>query len=152
MTEKSKEVPIPDFCANFTDVFSEKTYNQLPPHRMFDHAIDLKDTFVLKIIKVYPLNPVKKEACKAFVEEHLKTGCIVPFKSPQAALFFFIPKKDGILCPCQDYRYLNSCTIQNAYPLPFISELVDDMKDSNYFTKFDIQWEYNNIHIKELDQ
>ena len=27
MAEKSKEVPIPDFCTEFADVFSEKTYN-----------------------------------------------------------------------------------------------------------------------------
>ena len=152
MAEKPKEVPILDFCTDFANVFSEKTYNQLPPHTTFDYAIDLKDTFVLKIAKVYPLNPVKREACKAFVEEHLKTGCIIPSKSPQAAPFFFIPKKKGTLCPCQDYQYLNSHTIQNTYPLPLISELVDDIKDSNYFTKFDIRWRYNNICIKELDQ
>ena len=138
MAEKPKEIPIPDFCADFADVFSKNTYNQLPPHRTFDHAIDLKDTFVPKIAKVYPLNPAKKEACKAFVEEHLKTGRIVPSKSPQASLFFFVPKKDGTLRPCQDYQYLNSHTIRNAYPLPLISELIDNMKDSTYFTKFNI--------------
>ena len=33
-----------------------------------------------------------------------------------------------------------------------ISELINDMKDSVYFTKFDIQWGYNNIQIKESDQ
>ena len=30
--EKPKEVPVPDFCTDFSDVFSEKTYNVLPPH------------------------------------------------------------------------------------------------------------------------
>ena len=103
MAEKSKEVPIPDFRTDFANVFSEKTYNQLPSHRTFDHAINLKDTFIPKIAKVYPLNPAEKEACKAFVEEHLKTGHIIPFKSFQAAPFFFVLKKDGTLCPCQDY-------------------------------------------------
>ena len=152
MAEKLKEIPIPDFCTDFADVISEKTYNQLPPHRTFDHAIDLKDTFVPKIAKVYPLNPAEKEACKAFIKEHLKTGRIVPSKSPQASPFFFVLKKDGTLRPCQDYRYLNSHTICNVYPLPLISELVDDMKDSTYFTKFDVRWGYNNIRIKKSDQ
>ena len=78
------------------------------------------------------------ETCKSFVGEHLKTGHIVPSKSPQASLFFFVPKKDGTLRPCQDYRYLNSFTVGNAYPLPLIPELIDDMKDSTLFTKFDI--------------
>ena len=57
MAEKPKEIPILDFCTDFTDIFSEKTYNQLPPHQTFDHAINLKDTFIPKIAKVYPLNP-----------------------------------------------------------------------------------------------
>ena len=72
--DKPKEIPVPDFCSSYADVFSEKTYDILPPHRPFDHTIELKDSFVPKIAKVYPLNPAEKEACKAFIDEHLKTG------------------------------------------------------------------------------
>ena len=150
--DKPKEIPIPDFCSSFTDVFSKQTYNILPPHRPFDHAIELKDSFVPKIAKVYPVNPAEKEACKTFIDEHLKTRWIKPSKSPQASPFFFIPKKDGTLRPCQDYRYLNSHTVRNGYPLPLIPELIDDMKESTLFTKFNVCWGYNNIRIKEEDQ
>ena len=31
---KPKDVPVPDFCSSFADVFSEQTYNTLPPHRV----------------------------------------------------------------------------------------------------------------------
>ena len=72
--DKPKEIPIPNFCINFADIFSEKTYNILPPHWSFDHTIKLKDSFVLKIATVHLLNPAEKEACKAFIDEHLKTG------------------------------------------------------------------------------
>jgi hypothetical protein len=147
-----KEVIIPDWCKDFEDVFSEKTHDRLPPHRSYDHTIELKPSFVPKVAKVYALNPAEREACKAFVDEHLKTGRIVPSKSPQAAPFFFVSKKDGGLCPCQDYRYLNSHTVRNVYPLPLIPELIDDMKDSTLFTKFDVRWGYNNVRIKEDDQ
>ena len=136
--DKPKDTPIPNFCSSFTDVFSEQTYNTLPPHRPFDHTIELRDSFIPKIAKVYPLNLAEKEACKAFIDEHLKMGRILPSKSPQAFLFFFAPKKDGTLRPCQDYRYLNSHTVHNGYPLPLIPELIDDMKDSILFTKFDV--------------
>jgi hypothetical protein len=148
----TKEVVIPDWCKDFEDVFSEKTHDRLPPHRSYDHTIELKDSFVPKAAKIYALNPTEREACKAFVDEHLKTGRIVPSKSPQAAPFFFVSKKDGGLRPCQDYRYLNSHTVRNAYPLPLIPELIDDMKDSTLFTKFDVRWGYNNVRIKEEDQ
>ena len=149
---QSTEAVLPEWCKDFEDVFSEKTHEKLPPHCPYDHAIDLKPNFVPKIAKVYPLNPLEMETCKSFVEEHLKTGHIIPSKSPQASPFFFVPKKDGTLHPCQDYQYLNSFTVRNTYPLPLIPELIDDMKDSTLFTKFDIRWRYNNIRLREEDQ
>ena len=110
-TTGSIEPIIPNWCKDFADVFSEKTHDQLPPHRPYDHTIELRPGFVPKVAKIYLLNPAEMETCKSFVEEHLKTGRIVPSKSPQASPFFFVPKKDGTLRPCQDYRYLNSHTI-----------------------------------------
>ena len=41
-----------------------------------DHGIDLKETFVPKVAKSYPMNPKEMEACKAFIDEHLKSGKI----------------------------------------------------------------------------
>ena len=99
----SVEPTIPKWCKDFADVFSEKTHDQLPSHRPYDHTIELRPDFTPKVAKIYSLNPAEMETCKSFIEEHLKTGHIVPLKSPQASPFFFIPKKDGTLCPCQDY-------------------------------------------------
>ena len=66
--------------------------------------------------------------------------------------FFFVKQKEaGKLCSCQDYQYLNSHTIKNAYPLPLISDLVDKLGGSLIFTKFNIQWGYNNVLIKPED-
>ena len=70
---KTPDQKIPDWCSDLADVFSEKTHNILPPHRSYHHTIDLKPLFVPKIAKVYPLNPKEQEACKAFIDEHLKT-------------------------------------------------------------------------------
>ena len=78
------------------------------------------------------------------MEENLQTGRIQPSKSPQASPFFFVKKKDGKLRPVQDYWYLNKHMVKNTYPLPLISNLV--------ITKFDVQWGYNNIQIKEGDE
>ena len=42
--------------------------------------------------------------------------------------------------------------IKNAYPLPLISDVIDKLQGSRYFTKLDIQWGYNNVRIKEGDE
>ena len=42
--------------------------------------------------------------------------------------------------------------VQNNYPLLLISQLVDKLKGSQYFTKIDLWWGYNNVWIKEGDK
>ncbi len=69
-----------------------------------------------------------------------------------ASPFFFVDKKDGKLWPVQDYRALNDVKIKNAAPLPLIPELINKLCGTRYFTKLDIRWGYNNIHIKEGDE
>jgi hypothetical protein len=44
---------------------------------------------------------------------------------------------------------LNVMTIKNKYPLPLISDLINQLRGAKYFTKLDVRWGYNNIQIKE---
>ena len=82
----------------------------------------------------------------------MEKGYISKSKSPYASPFFFIKKKDGKLCPVQDYRKFNEYTVKNKYPLPLIPDLIAQVKDAWIFMKFDIRWGYNNVRIKEGDQ
>ena len=150
-TEKPK-AKLPQPYIDFKDIFEKKTIDELPPSRIFDHAIKLNEGFSPKVAKVYPLNPKEQEVCRTFVNEYIKSRKIVPPKSLQALPSFFIPKKDGSVRPCQDYQYLNSHTVKNAYPLPLISDLIDKLKGSSIFTKMDIRWGYNNVLIKPEDR
>ncbi|GLB41978.1 putative retrotransposable element tf2 155 kda protein type 1-like [Lyophyllum shimeji] len=69
-----------------------------------------------------------------------------------ASPVFFIKKKDGSLRLVQDYRALNAITVKNRYPLPLISELINNLRGARYFTKLDVRWGYNNVRIKEGDE
>ena len=146
------EQKLPPQYAKYAKVFEEPKGEKLPPRRPFDHGIELKETFIPKVAKSYPMNPKETEAYKVFINEHLKSGKIRKSQSPQASPFFFVQKKDGRLQPCQDYRYLNEHTVKNAYPIPLISTLIDKLKGAKYFSKMDIRWGYNNIRIKEGDE
>ena len=50
---------------------------------------------------------------------------------------------------CVDYCYLNSLTIPNWYPLPYIDDLLLRTRGSNWFTKLDLKNGYNLIRIAE---
>ena len=88
-----------------------------------------------------------------WIKEQLGKGYIHQSKSPQAAPFFYVKKQDSkALCPCQDYQYLNEYTKPNSYPLLLILDLMLKLKGSKFFTKLDLRWGYNNVHIKEGDE
>lgn len=142
---------VPSRYHEFADIFTKEGFDELPPHRPWDHAIELKPGSEPRDCKVYPISPNEDQALRDFIEENLKTGRIRPSQSPMASPFFFIKKKDGSLRPIQDYRKLNEMTIKNRYPLPLISEIMDKLSGAKYFTKFDIRWGYNNVRIKDDD-
>ena len=52
----------------------------------------------------------------------------------------------------QDYQYLNEHIVKNTYPLPLISDLVNNLRQFSHFTMFDVWWGYNNICIKGGDE
>ena len=134
-------------------VFSEEVAQHFPESQIWDHAIELKPNAPSTIPgKVYQLTQDEQKALLDFVTEQQAKGYICPSKSPYAAPFFFIKKKDGKLWPVQDYQRLNEWTIKNCYPLPLISELIARVQNAKIFTKIDIWWGYNNIWIKEGDE
>ena len=55
----------------------------------------MKEGFVLKKGKVYPLSREKREEMHEFITEQLRKEYIRPFKLPQIALVFFVEKKSS---------------------------------------------------------
>jgi len=84
------------------------------------------------------LSKNKREEVQKFMEDQPRKGYIRPSKSPQTLLVFFIGKKDGSKRIVMDYHSLNSQTIKNNYPLPLITELIDNMGSKKVFTKMDL--------------
>jgi hypothetical protein len=120
-------------------VFSDKESKKLPPEQPWDHAIDLREGALVTLIsKNIRLSQAEQVELQKFIKEHLARGTICPSKSPYAATFFFIRKKDGRLCPVQDYQPVNAWTIRNKYPLPLIPQQIDHLRGCTQFTKLDI--------------
>ena len=74
-----------------------------------------------------------------FIKEQLRKEYIRLSKLLQTALMFFVKKKDGKKWIVQNYRYLNELTIQDNYPLPLISDIVENIGMKKVFTKLKLQ-------------
>ena len=42
--------------------------------------------------------------------------------------------------------------VKNNYPLPLISDILENIGTNKMFTKMDLRWGYNNVRIKEEDE
>jgi len=94
-------------------LFQEELETGLPAHSQFDHQIPLKEGQRPKFHRIYPLNRVREAALEEYLEENLRKGYIRPSTSPAEYPILFVPKKDGRLRLCVDYRQLNDITIKN---------------------------------------
>lgn len=139
---------------DYVDVFEEEGYQDLPPHRQWDHKIELVPDWEYRVWKptVYPLTYDEQKELDAFLDENLKNGRIRPSESPLASPVFFINKKDGKKRMVIDYRKLNELTIKNAYPLPLINPLLQKWKGCIYFSALDVRSGYYNIRMKDGDE
>ena len=54
-------------------IFNKRTFNELPPRRPCDHAIEIIPGALLRDCKAYPLSAKEQQELDKFLEEHLKT-------------------------------------------------------------------------------
>jgi len=143
---------VPRRFHKYLKVFEKKDSERMPTRKAWNHIIDLREGFIPKKGKIYPLSRVEREEIQEFVKDQLRKEYIRLLKSPQMSLVFFVLKKDGKKRMIQDYQYLNNWTIKNNYPLPLISDLIDSIGEKKMFTKINLRWRYNNMRIKEGDE
>ena len=124
----------------------------MPTRKIQDHVIKLKEEFVPKKGKVYPLSREEKGEVHKFINEQLRKDYIRLLKSPQMALVFFVGKKSRKKRMVQDYQYLNKWTVKNDYPLLLILDIIENIGTKKIFMKIDLRWGYNNMRIKERDE
>jgi len=110
----------------------------MPTRKLWDHAINTREGFVPRKGKIYLLLREEREEVHKFIMEQLRKGYIRLSKLPQMALVFFVGKKDRKKRMVQDYRYLNEWTVKNNYPLPLISDIVENIGTKRVFTKMDL--------------
>jgi len=102
--------------------------------------------------KLYPLSPDEIELLKEYLDEMLKNGKIRPIKSSASATIFFAKQANSKLRIVVDYRGLNAITIEDKYPLPLMTTLMEQVGTSQIFPKLDLKHGFNILRIAEGDE
>jgi len=134
---KIKEM-VPKKFLKWRKVFGKVESERMLTRKIWDHAIDLKETFKPPKGKIYSLSKNEREEVQNFMEDQLRKGYIRPSKLPQTLPVFFVGKKDSSKRMVMNYCSLNSQTVKNNYPLPLITELIDNMGSKKVFTKMNL--------------
>ncbi|UTT94608.1 hypothetical protein NDA17_004522 [Ustilago hordei] len=101
---------------------------------------------------LYLKGPKEMSELRRYLDENLEKGFIRPSKSPARSPVLFVPKKDGGLRLCVDYRGLNEITVKNRAPLPLIKEQLFLLRKARIYTKLDLRAAYNLIRIAKGDE
>ncbi|GBG63523.1 hypothetical protein CBR_g38591 [Chara braunii] len=102
--------------------------------------------------KPYRYSLVERKKALERIREFEESGWIEPATGPWSFSVVLVPKKNGSIRICIDYRKLNDITIKDVYPLPRIDDLLDAIGCANYFSKFDIRHGFHHILVKEEDR
>ena len=150
--EEAKGVTIPSEISGFADMFSTENAGKLPEMKASDHAIDLEPGKDPPYGTVYSLLNTELAELRRYLDEALGKGWIRHSASPAGAPILFVPKKDGGLRLCVDYRGLNKVTGKNRHPLPLISETLDRLCGAKRFTKMYLKDAYHRVRMKQGDE
>ena len=77
------------------------------------------------------ISPHKREEASRLLKDMLDKKIIQPSSSLWASPIVLVPKKDGNVRFCIDYRKVNALTRRDAYPLPRIDDTLDTLAGVN---------------------
>jgi hypothetical protein len=136
---------LPEWHQKFKNIFSIKKAGCAPAYSMAKHAINLEPGTQPPFWLLYNLLANKLWYFKEYFENSVDKGWIRQSVSPAGAPILFVPKKDGGLRLCVNYRGLNAITIKNWHLLPLIGKTLDCLVGAVIYTKLDFKDAYHHI-------
>ena len=112
------------------------------------------DTGVHRPIHTAPYRKSNKdqEVLNMETQKLLKNEIIEHSTSPWSSPVVLVKKKDGTTRFCIDYRRSNQITTKDAFPLPRIDDIYDQLTTAVYFTKFDFKAGYFQVPLDKTDR
>jgi hypothetical protein len=117
-------------------------FDPLPHYLLMDVycKVNLKDASKTITTRSYSCPRKYRDAWKTLIQQHLDAGRICPSLSEYASPAFIVPKSDPQVLPrwVNDYRQINSNTITDSYPLPWVEDILADAGRGKIWSKMDM--------------
>lgn len=97
--------------------------------------------------RYYPVSPQMQRLIDLELDKMLQLGVIEKSTSGWSSPILMIPKKDKTYRFCVDFRKLNAVSDKCAYPIPYISSILDKLGNARYLTTLDIRSAYWQIPL-----
>ncbi|KAI5717968.1 hypothetical protein M8J77_014305 [Diaphorina citri] len=123
----------------------------LPPNSVTDlvkHHIDVQGHQPIRQ-KPYPVNPKLQEVIHKEVDKMLADGVIRKSSSGWSNPIVLVRKPDNTYRFCLDFRKLNNVTKKDAYPLPNMTSILDQLRSARYISKLDLTSAYWSIALDD---
>jgi hypothetical protein len=133
----------------FAGVFAEPT--GLPPQRTRDHTIVLKPGALPVAVRPYRYPAAHKDELERQCAAMIVQGTVRRSDSAFSSSVLLVKKSDGSWRFCVDYRALNVLTVKDAFPIPVVDELLDELHGVRFFTKLDLRSGYHQVQMRPAD-
>ncbi len=147
-----EEVELDPRFRKYERVFGEPSEDPFGTDTKTRHTIPVLEGERVPWGPIYPLSANELRALREYLDDALRKGWIQPSESPAGAPILFVPKHDGSLRLCADFRGLNKVTKKNRYPLPLIPEILDRLSGAKIFSKMDLRDAYHRIRVAQEDR
>ena len=146
---------ITKLCLKYPEIFYLEG-DKLTFSNRIKHSIKTTDPNPI-FTKSYRYPYVHKQEIKKQIDKLLEQGIIQPSFSPWSSPVWIVPKKmdaSGIQKwrLVIDYRKLNCNTVKDVYPLPNITDLLDQLGKCKYFSTIDLCSGFHQIEVEEEDR
>lgn len=142
---KEESISIQNICAKFSDVFFLPG-DKLGTCNLYEQNIQLKPNADSVYIKQYRLPFSQRNEIENQVQNMLANGIIEPARSEWSSPVLLVPKKSDDNTKrwrlVIDFRKLNDRIMDDKFPLPNISDILDSLSGAIYFSQLDLTQAY----------